>query len=343
MKFFNVYPKIPYSITGNKVKTLLTDIMRKATINANIKNSGDIFYYYTVRDGEKAEHIADRLYGNPIFYWILLEMNEMQNPYFDWPLSSREMDNYLDKKYPFQTLVLTANVFIVDYTSGSCNADFNTTNAVTQLTTGASASVVYFDNANSKIYLTTSKGVFNTANIIQQNNESYFSGITGPLSIYPQGNFTINTNPSCTTRIYQAETFANGKAVHYDANLQQLQVNVQSGTFTTSYPIREINGDSTKSAVIFSTVLTVDAPHHYENETGEEVSRMSRPDMYELGGVNYDYGTSDLPVGTTNGRKGPVTNREFEEEENELKRRIKILKSQYVSLIQKEFEQKMAE
>ena len=343
MQFFAKYPKTLYSIDGGKVRYVLTDIMRKVMVNKEVRNSGDLFYYHDVKDGERPEHIAHNIYGDSRYYWMILEMNEIQNPYFDWPLSSREMDYYLEKKYPYQTLILTANVFIVDYSSGSCNGDFNTINAVSQLTSGASAQVSYFDNANSKIYLTASSGTFDTSSTIQQDQTGTYVGISGPITLSSQANFTINTNPSCTTRIYQAESFATGKAVAYDASLQQLVVNVSSGTFSTSYPIREINGDSSKSAIVFATVLSVDAPHHYENEDGEIVSRMSRPAAYSLSGVTYDYGTTDLQTGTSQGRKGPVTNREFEELENEEKRKIKIMKPQYVTIIQREFERKMAE
>jgi hypothetical protein len=143
--------------------------------------------------------------------------------------------------------------------------------------------------------------------------------------------------------VYQKESGANGKAVAYDSNLQQLVVNVESGTFVTTYPIREVNGDGSKVALVTQSVLSVDAPHHYENEDDETVSRISRPGPYSLSGVAYDRGTSDLRTATANGQKGPVTNREYEEAENQNKRKVKILKPEYVAMIQKEFEQKMAE
>ena len=342
MKFFSAYPKTTFDLYGNKVRVVLTDIMRKVVLRKSVRESGNIYYYYTVKDGERPEHIAYDVYGDPMYYWIIMEMNSLQSPYFDWPLATHEMDNYLSEKYPFQSLIMTANVFVMDYSSGECNADFTTGTVVTQLESGATADVTYFDNANSKIYLTSSSGAFDDTNIVQQDNLGVYSGISGPITTCAQANFTINTDSSCMTRVYQEESGANGKAVAYDANLQKLTVNVESGVFSTSYPIREVNGNPDKSALVSQTGLNVDAPHHYVNESGEEVSRLSRPDAYTLT-ESYDQGTLDVRTNTFQGQKGPISNREYEETQNELKRKIKLLKPIYMADVQTEFEKKLAD
>jgi hypothetical protein len=55
---------------------------------------------YIVKDGEKPEHIATRAYGRPDFHWVVLLSNRIYNPYSDWPLSQVELDAYCEKKYP---------------------------------------------------------------------------------------------------------------------------------------------------------------------------------------------------------------------------------------------------
>lgn len=337
MPYFENFPVVSYPVTGTKIRTNLRDITRRVILNKNLRNSLHHYYYYQVRNGEKPEHVAYNLYGSSEYHWIILLMNTIENPWFDWPLSESEFDNMMANKYPHHSLLFTHNTLVVNYGSGgACNGDFNTINVATQFNTGANAVPVFHDNANSKIYISTTNGSFNLTDTIQQYNDGIYVGITAPFTISFQGGFTINTDPLCNTRVYQKETGANGKAMLYDSNLQKLVVNVETGTFSTDYPIREVNGESNIDAVLFSTVLNTDAVHHYENEDAEEVTRGYRPLSYTIDGTVYDKGTTELRTATARGSKGPITNEEYERNLNEDRITIKVLKPEFVEKAESE-------
>jgi hypothetical protein len=54
---------------------------------------------YDIKDGETPEIIAEKLYGNPLYHWILMIVNERYNHFKDFPLSGVELYNLCIEKY----------------------------------------------------------------------------------------------------------------------------------------------------------------------------------------------------------------------------------------------------
>jgi hypothetical protein len=57
----------------------------------------DAFNSYKVIDGETPEILAKRFYGDTQLFWLILASNGMKNYFYDWPLTSSELDKYVDK------------------------------------------------------------------------------------------------------------------------------------------------------------------------------------------------------------------------------------------------------
>ena len=54
---------------------------------------------YSVKDGETPEGLAYKVYGNSNYHWIILLLNDIQNIYYDWPLSSVAFNEFVNDKY----------------------------------------------------------------------------------------------------------------------------------------------------------------------------------------------------------------------------------------------------
>jgi len=95
--YFKYFDEIDYEVDGY-AKTAV-DLMR-AVLPDNI-DLGDfyIFQKYVVSSGERPENVAYTLYQNPNHYWVLLVLNNVVNPYLDWPMSDEEVQAYAIKKY----------------------------------------------------------------------------------------------------------------------------------------------------------------------------------------------------------------------------------------------------
>lgn len=95
--YFEKFPKTYYKIGSNY--KLAVDITRRVGFTERVKTNENGYISYVVQDGERAEDIAHKFYGSAELHWVILLMNDMINPYFDWALSSRELEDYIQKKY----------------------------------------------------------------------------------------------------------------------------------------------------------------------------------------------------------------------------------------------------
>jgi hypothetical protein len=95
--YFKYFDEIPYVIDGYAKQAI--DLMR-AVLPDNV-DLGDfyIFQKYTVSSGDIPESAAYQLYQRADYYWVLLVINNMVNPYLDWPMSDEEVELYATKKY----------------------------------------------------------------------------------------------------------------------------------------------------------------------------------------------------------------------------------------------------
>ncbi len=80
------------------------NILVRAKIIDYIKNTQSAYSNYTIRDGERPEHIAYRVYGQSDLHWVILLFNEIIDPLFEWPISSNDLETSVQKRYSGKTL-----------------------------------------------------------------------------------------------------------------------------------------------------------------------------------------------------------------------------------------------
>lgn len=106
MAYFENFPTILYSLDNKATYKEVRNIMRRVIIREYIKNNGSLYVEYDTQDGDTAEIIADKLYGDSNMHWIVFLMNDIINPYYDMPLSSRRLERYIYDKHRGSALFL---------------------------------------------------------------------------------------------------------------------------------------------------------------------------------------------------------------------------------------------
>lgn len=103
-KFFEFFPRIPYDIEKKQLSDyqIVTNITFRIGIIKDVLNQASAYYYYTIKDGETPEIIAENVYKDPEAHWIILYANDIYDPQYDWPLSDKAFKNYLINKYRSQ-------------------------------------------------------------------------------------------------------------------------------------------------------------------------------------------------------------------------------------------------
>lgn len=97
--FFNGFPYVNYDILGNGDQERIRNFFKRFDFREEIRNFGSIYTKWVVRDEDTPQIIADKLYNSTHYYWIVLMINQMRDPTFDFPMTNLELSDYCDKKY----------------------------------------------------------------------------------------------------------------------------------------------------------------------------------------------------------------------------------------------------
>lgn len=103
MSYFSSFPSIAFDLEGRRFRApaqyaLVTDVTAGIRILRGIVDNISVFEYYTVLDGETPEIVAEKLWSNPRWHWIVLLLNEMYHPQ-NFVKSTIDLDMYIKKKY----------------------------------------------------------------------------------------------------------------------------------------------------------------------------------------------------------------------------------------------------
>jgi len=98
MYYFKTLPKI-ITPDQNGYPILMTNLVARAAIVQELLNNPMQFYEYAIQEGDTPEIVADKYYGDPFKYWIVLFSNQILDPVWEWPMSYSSLLEYIDSKY----------------------------------------------------------------------------------------------------------------------------------------------------------------------------------------------------------------------------------------------------
>lgn len=108
-KLFADFPRIAYTLDDFQSEQVVVDIFRRVIFSDEFLQN--TFYYeeYEVLGGESPEDLSYRFYGTPNLYWLILMVNGIVDPRFDWPLSEDELYKITKSKYGGENNVFSIN------------------------------------------------------------------------------------------------------------------------------------------------------------------------------------------------------------------------------------------
>ncbi len=105
--YFANFPNIVYDSVGNDDFKIVTNLLRRVSLRAKVREDVLLFDRYDVREGETPEIIADKLYGDSELHWTILLLNNITDRYSQWPKSYTQFLSFLAEKYPFDSSLST--------------------------------------------------------------------------------------------------------------------------------------------------------------------------------------------------------------------------------------------
>jgi len=117
--YFKNFPSFIYNydIAGVDTALLVKDITRNVRFRQQILANITVYDEYDILDGETPEHISEKIYGNPDYFWVIMLSNDRYDYVNDFPLPQFTLEQYISDKYPNPYGVhhyLNVNGFVVD-------------------------------------------------------------------------------------------------------------------------------------------------------------------------------------------------------------------------------------
>ena len=104
MGYFRELPNLRYpSFLREKKSSLdyieVKNVFRRIKLRDDLQSNFTIFNKYEIEEGMRPDTVAEELYGNPEFDWIILTVAGILNVRNEWPLNNRDLYNYCLDKY----------------------------------------------------------------------------------------------------------------------------------------------------------------------------------------------------------------------------------------------------
>ena len=169
--YFQKFPYTLYSLDNGQSGQVIQNIFLRSKILESVKTNFSLYDEYDVKDGDTPEIVAYKFYGDSNLHWVVLHMNEILDPRFDWPLDSQRFQDYLNSKYSDVNDIdhyedssenpINGNIII----NASVFENYNVGDVVYNLSSKGVGFITSSPSATSKI-VTVTEGGFKTGNLI---------------------------------------------------------------------------------------------------------------------------------------------------------------------------------
>lgn len=110
--FFSILPNISYDEKPISYPFSESDYVTAKNFFRRYKINDNVFSYvaflqkYTIVDGDRPDTLADKLYGDPLYDWVILMTNNLVNAQYDWPMSNYTLQKVVEKEFedPYGTI-----------------------------------------------------------------------------------------------------------------------------------------------------------------------------------------------------------------------------------------------
>ena len=118
--YFKNIRNVIIDVDGSGNLDILKNLTAKAKISDALINNAGFYQTVEVIDGERPDHLSQRLYGSSQYHWTFLLLNpQIKNIWDDWPMKYSQLVEYCTEKYQYlaaDTDITLNNKFILDET-----------------------------------------------------------------------------------------------------------------------------------------------------------------------------------------------------------------------------------
>ena len=103
-EYFSNFPRILYDIEGKNSTTpehiVAVNLMIRQKFRDAIKEEISMYYPYVIpEEMSRPDVLAFNIYGDIKYTWTIFMVNNILDPYWEWPMDSKNFGMYLSNKY----------------------------------------------------------------------------------------------------------------------------------------------------------------------------------------------------------------------------------------------------
>jgi hypothetical protein len=100
--YFNSMSTVAIDVDGSGNIDLLKNLTARAKVSDALLNNAGYYETVEIQDGERPDHLSQRLYGNDQYHWTFLLLNpQIKNVWDDWPMKQAQLVEYCTQKYQY--------------------------------------------------------------------------------------------------------------------------------------------------------------------------------------------------------------------------------------------------
>ena len=117
--YFSYFPDIEYvsrTTDRSSAEEYITvkNIFKRATIRNDFYNVATAFEDYMIIANERPDQVAEAVYGDPRYDWVILTANNITNMREQWPLNAQDFQNYILEKYKTESAFTEIHHYITE-------------------------------------------------------------------------------------------------------------------------------------------------------------------------------------------------------------------------------------
>ena len=85
--------------TRSDERILIKNFFKRALLRTDIDKAITAYDFRVIKEGERPDIIANKVYDDPELDWVVLITNNITNIRNQWPLSNNDLHNYMIEKY----------------------------------------------------------------------------------------------------------------------------------------------------------------------------------------------------------------------------------------------------
>ena len=83
----------------NDERVLIKNLFKRVKLRTDIDKAITAYDFRVIKEGERPDIIANKVYDDPELDWVILVTNNITNIRDQWPLSNNNLHNYMIEKY----------------------------------------------------------------------------------------------------------------------------------------------------------------------------------------------------------------------------------------------------